>query len=199
MPTTRLSRFNQLPLELSSRNLLPLRKGSEPVIILLLHGIGNLTTYRMQGRTNRVFRFEWDRRLQCHVVRIPHSVWSADNMALAKEALDHKLMLPVLVNAEFELPYTNASSTVSEQTVTVSADLQTEEGKPEGQTETEADKVAVNAELLKPHLPARITALSSKLHISADDIRSVVLKADSGLVFKPGGWVCLAGDPASEA
>lgn len=168
-------------------------------MVLLLPGIGNLTTYRMQGRTNRVFRFEWDRRLQCHVVRIPHSVWSADNMALAKEALDHKLMLPVLVNVEFEAPETPANAPANESTIDISSNEQTTDDQPEAATETEQKTVAVNAEFLKPHLPARITALASKLLISADDIRQAVQEIDSGLVFKSGGWVCVAGESASEA
>lgn len=95
----KLNKFTQLPLEISSKTMLPHLVEGEPVIVLILLGVGNASSFRMSGKTNRTFRFEW--KNQQHEVRIPLSLWQMDKLALAREAFEQKLHYPVLVTIQY--------------------------------------------------------------------------------------------------
>ncbi|WP_075089146.1 hypothetical protein [Verrucomicrobium spinosum] len=95
-----ITRFAQLPLEISTKTLLPYAKPGEPIVTMRMLAVGNLSAFRMGGRTNRVFRFEYSRALSCHVLSIPLSLWQMDKLALAREVLDQRLMHSIIVDVE---------------------------------------------------------------------------------------------------
>ena len=103
-----IPKISALPLELSSKVLQPLTQEHEPVICLQIPSVGNFTPFRMRGRTNRTYRFEWDRRQLCHVLRIPTSLWSAENATLAKDIFHQVLMRPVIPTVELPSKQTEA-------------------------------------------------------------------------------------------
>lgn len=100
IPMNTLPKISALPLELSSKILQPFAQEREPAVCLQIPSVGNFTPFRMRGRTNRTYRFEWDRRKLCHVLRIPASLWGAENAMLAKDIFQQALMRPVIPTVE---------------------------------------------------------------------------------------------------
>lgn len=95
-----LTKISALPLELCTKVLQPLLQAGEAVICLQIPSIGNFTPFRMRGRTNRTYRFEWDRNLLCHVLRIPASLWALEGGALARDIFHQLLTRPVIPTVE---------------------------------------------------------------------------------------------------
>jgi hypothetical protein len=91
-----LPKLSALPLEISAKELKPYLEAGAPVLCLQIPSIGNLTPFRMRGRTNRTYRFEWDRSALCHVLRIPAALWAIENGALAKDIYQQMLSRPVI-------------------------------------------------------------------------------------------------------
>jgi hypothetical protein len=91
-----LPKISALPLELCSKTLQPFAQEREPVICLQIPSVGNFTPLRLRGRTNRSYRFEWDRQKLCHVLRVPAALWAAENSFLAKDVFHQTLARPVI-------------------------------------------------------------------------------------------------------
>lgn len=95
-----LPKLSTLPLELASKVLAPFAQPGEPMVCLQIHSVGNLTPFRMRGRTNRSYRFEWDRQHLCHVLRVPASLWTAEDSSLARDIYQQMLTRPVIPTLE---------------------------------------------------------------------------------------------------
>ena len=103
-----------LPAEVDSKTLLARGTPTEPVVCLRILNVGNTTPFRLHGRTNRTYRFNWDRHLNCHALRIPHSLWSENKDAMAKDifTLLHNVR-PIVPT--FELPVQAVEVTVQRE------------------------------------------------------------------------------------
>ncbi len=188
--TSRPLRFNQLPAELSSRNLLPLGKPGEPVICVLLQGVDNMFAFRVQGRTNRTLRFEWDRVRQCHAFRAPLNVWEADGLALAREALDQRLLHPLIVTVE--PPETNLA--VLRRPVKVMDPLAGAAAEGEYEAEPEVSGGDVTLEKLQELVggmgkATRASALAEKLGVAPKVLADLAGTKGSGITITPRGWI----------
>src|SRR5882757_3157459 len=91
-----LTKLSALPLELCSKALESYRAEGEPVVCLQIPSVGNFTSFRMRGKTNRTYRFEWDRTALCHVLRVPASIWMMEGSALAKDVFHQVMLRPVI-------------------------------------------------------------------------------------------------------
>jgi hypothetical protein len=91
-----LPKLASLPLELCSKNLAGYAQPGEPMICLQIPSVGNFTPFRLRGRTNRTYRFEWDRNVLAHALRVPASIWMMEGNALAKDVFHQVLLRPVV-------------------------------------------------------------------------------------------------------
>lgn len=94
-----------LPLRLNTAILAPFFLPGEPAVVVKMVGVGNTAPFEMRGggTTGRSFILEWNSRLDGHVVRIPLSLWMAQDARMAHELMDHRRMSHAMV-VTFEMP-----------------------------------------------------------------------------------------------
>lgn len=98
-------RTNTPPLRVNTAILAPYFQPGEPAVIVKLVGVGSTAPFEMRGggTAGRSFIMEWNTRLDGHVVRIPLSLWMANDARMAHELMDHRRMSHAMV-VMFEMP-----------------------------------------------------------------------------------------------
>lgn len=98
-------RGKTLPLRVNTAILAAHFLPGEPTVVVKLVGVGNTAPFEMRGggTTGRSFILEWNSRLDGHVVRIPLSLWMANEARMAHELMDHRRMAHAMV-VTFEMP-----------------------------------------------------------------------------------------------
>jgi hypothetical protein len=96
-PRKRPQKFTDLPLQINRNNMTQLRLPGEGCMLIITEDVGNTSPYQQDGKTNRKFLFEFDRKIGAHILRIPDSVYHLQNAALAFELLAHKNRLDLVV------------------------------------------------------------------------------------------------------
>ncbi|WP_038164929.1 hypothetical protein [Verrucomicrobium sp. BvORR106] len=208
-----ITRFAQLPLEISTKALQPHAKPGEPIVTMRMLAVGNLSAFRMGGRTNRVFRFEYSRALSCHVLSVPLSLWQMDKLALAREALDQRLMHSIIVDVEVPVaapeqteppapapqPAPQAPGAPAPEgngDLVVSNDTKVPEVPSGDGKSTVVPDIAKVRAVFEESRPARLKRLADELDIDPEVLRALVETEGSGLVIKSGGWVDFTEPPA---
>ncbi len=77
--------------------------GGEPSVVIKLMGVGNTAPFYLADKVSRTYVLRWDSREGGHIIRIPHSLWQAEDAKLAHDLMDQR-RLPNAMIVTFELP-----------------------------------------------------------------------------------------------
>lgn len=80
----------KLPRRVNQEILNRLGKDGEPVVILKVCHVGDISPFDLLDENGTSFIFKWDQKHGAHVLRIPLSIWMDNNAALAHCLLDHR-------------------------------------------------------------------------------------------------------------
>jgi hypothetical protein len=75
-------------------------KPDETVALVVRANGSGLGTYTVQGRTNKTFAFQFNKKAGGHILRFPASFWSASKDAVARELFDRNLPVALVPTVE---------------------------------------------------------------------------------------------------
>jgi len=94
------SKPTPVPARVNSALLAKFLQPGEPVIIVKLCDLGMTQDYELQT-SGRTFLFRWDYKRTGHILRVPHSVWHAQEEEVAHQVMQHRrLRAPMVVTVE---------------------------------------------------------------------------------------------------
>jgi len=109
-----------LPRICTSQNLAQYAVPGEPIIIFIYTDVGTTQDWQFNDRTaQRSFMLRWEPRLEGHILRVPFSVWSANNHKFAKDLMWQKMTRPVIVTIELTAPI---AASAAENSVVIPAE-----------------------------------------------------------------------------
>ncbi|HEY1050565.1 MAG TPA: hypothetical protein VGE39_12440 [Prosthecobacter sp.] len=107
-------RTKTLPQRVNTAILAPHFQPEDPAVVVKLIGVGSTAPFEMRGggTAGRSYIMEWNSRLDGHVVRIPLSLWMANEARMAHELMDQRRMSHAMV-VTFEMPAATVNVEVS--------------------------------------------------------------------------------------
>jgi hypothetical protein len=207
--------ISRLPMRVSAQILLSRRVNNEPLIVLMIHGVGTTSAYEFRDDEGRDYVCRWENKAGAHVIRVPASLWAANNHRMARACMERRRQqFPLVVSVEL------AEQSAGTESVEVSGgQAETLSVIPVDVPAPDFDIDPSNDPLFEPlpepltgpiiiggvalsHIisgaladgPMRIKSLIGVIggEVTEDQIKHVVLDPDSGFALKSGGWVAVA-------
>ena len=92
---------SRLPMRVSATILLTHRLPGEPVVVLMIFGVGATAPYEFRDDEGRDYICRWETKVGGHVIRIPAHLWSANNHKMARSCMERRRQqFPVVVGIE---------------------------------------------------------------------------------------------------
>jgi hypothetical protein len=91
----------RLPMRVSAQILLSHRLPGEPVIIMMIFGVGTTAPYEFRDDEGRDYVCRWETKIGGHVMRVPAHLWAANNHKMARSCMERRRQqYPVVVGIE---------------------------------------------------------------------------------------------------
>ena len=133
-----------IPARADSTTLAKHFQPGEPAVIVKLVGVGNTAPFEFRdSKGSRTFVMRWDARAGGHQIRVPLSIWQANNAKIAHDFMDQRRMSHAVV-VTFEVPIWTRSQIVD----AFKQYVQSAERNEAGAAHFELMEIALNADLL---------------------------------------------------
>lgn len=132
---------SRLPMRVSAQILLSHRLPGEPVLVLVIYGVGTTAPYEFRDDEGRDYICRWETKLGGHVIRVPAHLWAANNHRMARSCMERRRQqFPLVVGIEL------AAEVAAEEGASVGLGHQTGvPSKPQPET-PESDEVEADAD-----------------------------------------------------
>jgi len=195
---------SRLPMRVSAQILLARRVNDEPLVVLMVHGVGTTAPYEFRDDEGRDYICRWENKLGAHVIRIPASLWAANNHKMARSCMERRRQqFPLVVGIELAEQSAGAGGVAVGLGQADAPPLIVE--VPDFEVEDTVEPVVLDPVEIKgvplAHVIAaavadgamRVKSLVVTIggDITEDQVKQAVLPPDSGLSLK-NGWVSLS-------
>lgn len=101
----------RLPMRVSAQILLSHRLPGEPVVVLMIFGVGTTAPYEFRDDEGRDYVCRWETKIGGHVMRVPAHLWAANNHKMARSCMERRRQqYPVVVGIELATEVAGAGS-----------------------------------------------------------------------------------------
>lgn len=192
-PTT-----TRLPNRVDSAMLTKHAKPNEPIIVLIVMGIGSTAAFDFRDKEGRYYILRWESKMNGHVIRIPHSIWSQNNSAMAFAIMDQRRQAQSVVVTVDYTPCETAPVVVPVEppiTVVIPKPAPVVEEVKEEQNGSEDALMYGEMPLheaiaaIVSTTPQRVSALAEHFGKSEEDIRAAIKSEGSTVRVAQAGYV----------